>query len=216
MGRVSNSNLIGAIIDCDTVEKAMQATLADYLPTYLGELERLKGYTAGQIARPAGVITASEFAKWPEDQLPLIMVVSPGLEGSPVRSSGAGAYDAQWSVTVAAVVADVDELETRRLMSSYAAAIRAAVVQHKALRSSLHPNGFAQFAEWRDESYSDIPFGDTRALDSCRVVFTVGVENVVTQAAGPRLPLPDPSVDPGPWPPVTEVDVDVEPERVIA
>lgn len=214
---MSKSNIYEAIVDVDTVEKAMKALLTDYISDYLGELERIKGYAVDQIARPRGILTSSEFAKWDGDQLPLLLIVSPGLEGKPTKRGG-GAYECAWSVTVAAIVADVDELETRRLMSAYAGAIRAAVVQHKALKSTLHPTGFAQFTEWVDESYSDIPFVDTRALDSCRVVFTVGVEDVVTQAAGPRVPSTTPGVDPGGNPHVVEdgVQVTTTPVRVLA
>lgn len=213
---VSDTNTFGPIVDPDAVEQAVQAVLADYLPFYLGELERIKGYETDAIARPAGIITASEFAKWPEDQLPLVMVVSPGLEGKPTKTP-AGAYEAAWSITVAAIVADVDELSTRRLMGAYAAAIRACIVQHKGLRSTANPDGFAQFTAWLGESYSDIPFVDSRALDSCRVVFSVGVQDVVKVAAGPRtIPATSPGTDPGPYPQVSGVDIDVELEPLTA
>lgn len=211
--RVSDSNIYEAIVTPTMVERAVKATLADYISDYLGELERVEGYAVDQIARPAGIITSSEFAKWDGDQLPLILIVSPGLDGKPVKRTGDGAHEAAWSVTVAAIVSDVDEIETRRLMGAYAGAIRAALVQHKALRSTLHPQGFAQFVAWTDESYSDIPFADTRALDSCRVVFSVGVESVVTQMAGPRAPSSTPGVDPGDWPAVTGVGITVTPEK---
>lgn len=212
---MSEANIFERIVTPDDVEQAVVATLNLWMDDYLGEMERLKGYTANEVARPAGIITASEFAKWQEDQLPLIMVVSPGLDGPPIRRKGGGSYEAAWSVTVAAIVADVDLGLTRRLMSVYAGAIRASILQHKMLRSSLYPDGFASFLAWKDESYSDIPFADTRALDSVRVGFSVGVEDVTTEQAGPREPSGKPATDPGDWPPVSGVKVTTNPVKVL-
>lgn len=212
---MSEANIFERIVEPEDIEAAIAATLDLWIDDYLGEMERKKGYAANEIARPAGIITASEFAKWDEDQLPLIMIVSPGLAGAPIRRKGGGSYEAEWSLTVAAIVADVDEQQTRRLMSAYAGAIRAAILQHKALKSPLHPNGFASFLSWKDETYSDIPFPDTRALDSCRVIFNVGVEDVVTEQAGPREPYVNPAIDPGDNPTVTQVQVTTTPVRTL-
>jgi hypothetical protein len=221
---VSEANLYGRIVTPQAVEQAVKATLETWMTDYLGELERIEGYEPNQIARPAGIIVASEFAKWPEDQLPLIMVISTGTVGKPERHER-GRHAVAWAVTVAAIVSDVEELESRRLAGAYAGAIRAAILQHKMLRSDLHPDGFAQFLSWQGESYSDLPFQDVRTLDSCRVSFSVGVEDVVTEQAGPREPSGEqpgrtegehPNVDPGPLPEVQEVDVTTTPVKVLA
>jgi hypothetical protein len=208
---MSLTNLFGQIVSPHQVEEAVVASLTVWLPDYLGELERIEGYTPGTIALPAGIITASEFEKWPEDQLPLILVMNGGLASKPIRR-GNGRYEAEWLVNVAPIVADVDEVQTRRLASAYATACRAAVLQHKGLKSPLHPEGFAAFIKWRDEKYVDIPFAETRTLGSGQVIFSVGVEGVTTEQAGPREPI-TPAVDPGPLPAVTGVSVTVNPER---
>jgi hypothetical protein len=213
---MSEANLYGRIVTPNQVEQAMAACVGEWINDYLGELERIEGYDVGVLARPKGTITASEFAKWPEDQVPLILVLSSGLGGAPRRARGNGSYEAGWTVAVCAIVSDITEEATRRLAGAYAGAIRAAVMQHKMLTSSLYPDGFASFLTWRDEKYGDIPFADTRTLDSCRVVFNVGVENVVTEQAGPREPSAAPGEDPGPLPTVKEVDITVEPEAILA
>lgn len=211
---MSEANLYKRIVTPQAVERAMAATLALWMPDYIGELERIEDYDVGQIALPEGYITASQFAKWPPDQLPLILVLSPGLAKAPARQHGSS-YEAEWRIDVVGIVSDTDEENTRQLASAYAGAIRSAVLQHKMLKSSLHPDGFAQFTKWRDEKYSDIDFADSRTLDSCKVSFTVGVEDVVTEQAGPREPSSEPGVDPGPLRKVEKVEVTVEPEALL-
>lgn len=211
---MSEANLYKRIVTPQAVEQAVAATLALWMPDYLGELERIEGYDAGQVALPQGYITLSQFAKWPEDQLPLLLVVSPGLAQAPTRQHGSS-YEAEWRIEVVAIVSDTDEENTRQLASTYAGAIRAALLQHKMLKSSLHPDGFAQFTKWRNEKYSDVDFTDLRTLDSCRVFFTIGVEDVVTEQAGPREPSSEPGVDPGPLRKVEKVEVTVEPEALL-
>lgn len=205
---MSASNRYGQIVTPGMVERAFVATLELWMDDYLGELERVEGYDVGEVVRPAGIITASQFAKWPEDQLPLIMVIAPGTTGKPERHAQ-GRYNVAWAVTAAAIVSDIDELEARRLAGAYAGAMRAAILQHKMLKSPLHPEGFAQFLSWKGEGYGDLGFEDARTLDSCRVEFAVGVEDVTTEHAGPRTPSGSPGTDPGPLPILPEDGVRV-------
>jgi hypothetical protein len=205
---MSDANLFGPIVTGDDVERAIAAFLRDpqpnghsWLDTYLGELERHAGYAPGQIQRPKGVVTRSELETWPEDQLPVIVVVSPALAARP--SQRAGAYQATWAVAVAPVVSDVDEPGTRRLSHTYVAAVRLAMLQHGSL------GGFAESVEWIDERTDDTAFADTRSIMAGRVVFEVTVGNVARRSDGPLVPLPDPAVDPGPWPDVSATPVDV-------
>lgn len=211
---MSEANLYGRIITNRQVEKAVGACVELWMNDYLGELERIEGYDPDTLARPLGVVTASEFAKWDGEQLPVILILSAGLGGTPLRSTSDGGYEASWTVAVCGIVSDIDEAATRNLAGAYAGAIRGAILQHRALTSPLHPAGFASFLSWRDESYGDIPFADTRTLDSCRVIFNVGVENVTTEQAGPREPSGEPAVDPGNWPGVTSVKTEAEPVLV--
>jgi hypothetical protein len=214
---MSDTNLFERIITPEEVEQAMANTLAEWLPDYLAELERSRGYTPGQIARPKGVIVASQFAKWPPDQLPLVLILSPGTDSTPAKRKGVGAYEVSWAVSAIAIVSDIDEVESRRLASTYAGAMRAAALQHSALKSAAYPDGFASWLSWRGETYSDIPFEDTRSLDSCRINFSVGVKDVTTEVAGPRKPSNEEvPVDPGDDPIVTSVKTTTAPVKVLA
>jgi len=209
---LSASNIYGQIIDGDTVEQAVVASLNIWISDYLGEMERLKGYAANTIERPHGIVTSSEFEKWPEDQVPVILVMA-AATGKPKKHEQ-GKYEATWTVGIAPVVSDINQPETRKLAMTYAAAIRAAIVQHKLLKSSLHAQGFASSTEWQGEDYSDIAFSDTRTLGSARVMFAVAVDDVVTAIAGPREPSITPSIDPGNWPGVQRIDLDLDPQKL--
>lgn len=204
------ASLFGQIISPKAVEEAVAASLTIWLDTYLGELERIEGYDPGAIERPRGIISSSEFAKWPEDQIPVVVVVNSGLAGKPERRNE-GRYDASWLVGIAAIVSDVDHASTRELAFTYTAAIRAAIAQHKMLKSDLHPDGFAKFSEWEDETYGDLAFNETRTLGAGRTIFSVGVTGAVTEYAGPRVPSDDPAVAPGLLPTVVEADAVVVP-----
>lgn len=211
------TNLFRPIVSKKMVERAVIASLEQWMDTYLGQIERIeylpdgsRTYAGGQVERPRGIISRSEFDKWPEDQLPVILVLCSGLAGQPERYAR-GNYRAAWTVGVAALVSDVDEDSTEQLASAYGSAIRTAILQHKTLKSSLYPAGFANGVRWEDESYSDAPTIQGRTQQAARVIFSIAVDDVVTEYAGPREPLPDPTVDPGDWPVVENALANVTP-----
>lgn len=218
----AQTNLFGQIITPGMVERAVAASLAQWMDTYLGQLERIETDETGALAyqpdgieRPRGILTRGEFDKWPEEQIPVIVVVCPGLAGLPRRQQQ-GAYHAAWSVGIAAIVSagspdGTGQDATRRLMGVYGAAIRAAILQHKMLRSPLYPDGFASESTWQDEQYTDVPELAARSLAAARIVFNIGVDNVVTEQAGPRAPLSPADEDPGSWPPVKSATANVNP-----
>ncbi len=207
---MSETNLFGRIVSRTAVERAVIASLNIWLDSALGELERIDDWPLNSIKRPMGIVTRSQFAKWPEDQLPVILVICAGLAGTPVEHAG-GRYDASWLVGVAPIVSDVDEDSTRDLAGAYGAAVRTAVLQHSMLKSPINPDGFSSSIDWVGEDDTDIPFLASRSLASTRVVFQVSVETAVTKQAGPRTPPETPWVDPGEWPEITHVEIDVEP-----
>jgi hypothetical protein len=207
------SDLFGQIISPKAVEEAVVASLDVWLDDYLGKLERVEGYEPNAIERPLGIINSSEFAKWPEDQIPVVVVINMGLAGKPERH-GDGKYDASWLVGVAAVVSDQDQASTRDLAFTYLTAIRVALAQHKMLKSDLHPDGFANFSMWHDETYGEIAFSESRTLGAGRSIFEIGVENVMTEFAGPREPSGDPTVEPDPLPEAVVPTITAEPVTI--
>jgi hypothetical protein len=207
---VTVSNVFGRIVTGAMVERAVvdfltapdATTEGTWLATALGEIERIEGLTPGQIETPKGVVTSSDFEKWPEDQLPVILVICPGLVRPPERK-GRGALTMTWGVGVAGIVGDTTPESSRLMGQVYAAAISLAINTHRSL------GGFGQAVQL-DERYDDLDFGDGRTLGAGRCVFEVSVEDARPTHGGPLAPLPNPAVDPGPWPDVTETLIDVE------
>lgn len=214
---MSATNVYGPSVSVAQVEKLVIGALEDWLPFYLGERERLDGYEPGDLPIPLGYVRASEFAKWPEDSLPVVLVVSPGT--SRIRKRDDGKHEISWNVGVAPVVKDRSQEDSRDLASAYGTAIRDAIVQHKLLRSTRYPDGIEGSVELRAESYTDLAFDSTRTLGTAHIVFEVSVDNAVSTAAGPReLPTEPPDVDPGDWPPLAPgyPHVEINPVEVLA
>jgi hypothetical protein len=186
------------------------------MPRYVREVERQEGREPGSLATPRGYIAASQFQHWPEDQLPVVVVVSPGF-ARPPRTAGDGRVRAYFSIGAGVIVSAARREAARENGQLYAAAMRALVMQNESL------DGFATGVELLDEDYSDFPFISTRTLMSARVVFVVAVDDVVTVGLGtggpwgPPIDPPNP-VDPPEWPRVREALVDVRsvPELTLA
>lgn len=193
------------VVTGDDVERWIVETLRTWSGTYLAELERQHSIPAGTLARPRAWVTTSSFDKFPEDQLPAVMVVSVGLSENPLRNGDR--FRARWEVHVACICSARRPDEAHRLAMLYLAAHRAILVQRPSL------GGRARGVDWLDEDYEPIPFDDTRSLAGGEAVFSVEVDDVVSTNAGPVTPDEplDPETDPWPdWPIVETVDVSTE------
>lgn len=201
--------VFGRIITGNDVERAALATLRAHMPDYLREVERQAGGDPGSLPAPRGYIVASQFQYRPEDQLPVVVVISPGLAGPP-RRDGDGRVMARWSLAAGVVTAAAER--ARENAMSYVGALRALLLQHQTL------DGLALDVEWQDEEYDSAPFDVTRTLFSARVVASVTVPDVVSYGHGPDGPwgpAPDPTdpTDPTLWPRVKRTDVRVVPVK---
>jgi hypothetical protein len=199
---MTSTNVFGPSVSGATVERRIAEFVEPFLNDYIAEAERIDGWATGEIERPLSVVPASNLDRWPEDQLPVLVVVSPGITGTPERR-GDGSYRAVFGVQFAPVVSADTEANTRRLAQAHALAMRLLVVQHGGL------GGIASDVRWIGESYDAIPFEQTRTLQAGLVAFNVGVEAVASEAYGLPEPLPDPQT-PGQWPEATVVDTKVD------
>jgi len=201
------SRAVGPIVSGRDVELAALALLRRWSGTYLAEAERQRGYAPGQLPRIRGWATSSDFEKWPEDQLPCVLLVSPGLAEAP-RPDGAGFYRASFSLGFAVIVSTATMEETAIKAKLYCAAHRACLLQHSSLE------GFAAGVTWVDETYDDLDSIDTRSLGAGQAIFSVEVHGFAARWNGPTTPSepPDPDTDPLPTDPYVQpgrVGIDV-------
>jgi hypothetical protein len=201
----------GPFFDGKIIEEAIKDTLRKWLPTYVARLEFETGREARSVKLPRTYRSTPTFGKYKDDQLPLVMVVCPGLSETP-RRNGDGTYDARWHVGVAIVLGAKDDEATESLAKQYGATIRDLLLQHKTLGGVVNRLG------WEHEQYDDIPRERLKTLGSAQMIFWVEKENIVNDKGGPGQPepLPDPYEPYGDWPHVREggVIVDVQPESI--
>jgi hypothetical protein len=197
---------VGAVVTGRDVELAALALLQRWSGTYLAEMERQSGRAPASLPRVRGWATAADFETWPEDQVPRVLLVSPGLLGPPM-ADGNGTYRATWSLGLGVVVSAASMDETMVLAKLYTAALRVCLLQHQSLE------GFAAGVEWLDESYDDLPSIDTRSLGAGQAIFAVTVDDVSRRWGGPPTPSEPPTPDTAPLPTdpdVATVLIDVE------
>lgn len=193
MSLVDTETIFGRIVTGYDVEQWVLALLVRWSSTYIAELERQHGYQAGALSRVRGWAYGPTFDKWPEDQLPGVLVVCPGVVPPPDRD-GDGVYRARWNVQIGCCCSANTQQKSHELAQMYVAAHKA-IVAH---RPSLE--GHAESARWLDESYDPLDYDETRSLYAGYATFSIEVDDVLTTLAGPITPddpLPDPLE---PWP----------------
>lgn len=194
----------GRIISDDQVEDSVIDSLWRWFPTYLSEIERQRGLDVPFYDRPApsSYMPRTTFDKWPEDMVPCIIVVSPGIEDDPVRE-GRGRYRARWEIGTIAVVESIDRDSTRKMAYHFGAAIRGVLIQHQTLDQAL--DATVRGIDWIGERNNELPEQDQRTIWANRQLFTVEVGDVLARNVGPPNPEIGPTTDP-PWPPIPVAD----------
>lgn len=185
-------------------------TLKLWTPEYLAYAERAKGLPARSLPAPKTWVATSGLDKWPEDRLPCVLVLSPGLVDPPSRD-GRGRYTADFGLGVAVVVSDRTEEDAQNLAQLYVAALRLLLVQKGRL------GGHALATDWIDERFDSMPpdRGARRQLACGQAVFRVSVEAVVAKSpTGPTEARPDPYVPYPDRPRVASAEVELAPREV--
>jgi hypothetical protein len=152
---------IGPMISAYDVERAALDTLRKWIDTYLGEAEAQHGRARNSLPRPRSYTTSNSFDKWPEDQLPCVLLVSPGIL-EPPQARGDGAIFAVFSLGVAAIVSTAQMADTEELAKLYVCALRTCLIQQRSL------GGCESGTEWLDETYDDLPSGRGRPSSPSR------------------------------------------------
>lgn len=183
------SNLYGPIVSASDLEGAVIEQLRTWLPAYLREAERRTERDAGQLPNIRTFATTNEFQKWPEDQLPACIVISPGTTEAP-KMDGEGTYRSIWMVGLALVVSTRDRKSTNEVAKLYGAYARAALLQHQRL-----PGLDVLGVDWNAERYDRVRTEDTRTIAAANLIFNIEVRETVNERLGPAEPPPEPVGD---------------------
>jgi hypothetical protein len=215
--RTPGPTIFDPIVTGYDVEGWVMDLLKTWFPTYLSEVERQHGAPAGTWKRPVAWVSSASFDKWPEDQLPAVLVVSHGLAEKPLAEGLAGAYRARWEVILGCIVSARTQRESHTMAMLYIGALRALLVQRPGLDLPLDQMPRPRGVVWNDEDYTVLEYDATRSLAAGAAGFTVEIEGVTSWKAGPTTP--DQPIDPDtdPWPPwavVETVEVELEHEPI--
>lgn len=187
MSSTAVNDVFGQIFVASQLEQAVIDLHKMWMYTYIKELELQINWTGQLHPDIRDYTTRNHPSHLPEDQLPQLVVVSPGLAGTPTKD-GEGNYRATWLLATAIIVSAIDEPATKDLSKFYAACSRAIMLQHRMI------GGVASNTAWIDESYDDIEDDTERTLAAGTNYFQVEVDGVVNWRTGPRVPLaPTPS-----------------------
>jgi hypothetical protein len=194
-------SVYGPIVTGATVERAALDTLRTHARLYIAETCRQEG--RDPLPDPRGYIVASTFAKWPEDQLPVVVVISPGWAARP-RRAGNGRVMVPWTLAAGVIVSATPD-RTRENGQLYLAALRTLLAQEQSL------GGLAAGVDCIDEDYiPPFAFSRTRTLLALQATFVVTVPDAFTYGAGAgRWQPPDPTdpTDPPNWPTVKRTEI---------
>lgn len=208
-GIYTAESIFGRIISGEDVEQWCLDLLKKWSGTYLAEVERQHGIEPGLIPRVRAWVTSPSFDKWPEDQIPAVVLQSVGTGEAPLRD-GDGRHRARWVMQCDSIVSARTQAESHTLSMLYAAAHRAVLLQRPSLE------GHAAGLRWLGDDYTQLPYDDIRSLAAAQFTFEVEVDDVVTSVAGPTTPgdPQDPETDPwAPWPEADTVVVAVQKEE---
>ena len=166
------SSLYGRLISALDVEQALAARVTARFGDYLHEVERQHGLELDALPAPRAVLIAPE--RFPEDQLPAIVVGSPGTADLPA-ATGQGLYAVRWELVLTIHVAAADG--ALKLVKLYALALRALAVQQ--------PSPLFMGVDWVNERYRPSNLVGGRSYCTADVTLEVQVPDVTDRHAGP-------------------------------
>lgn len=201
----------GPIISAFEVEHALVACVRIWIRDYLAEMERQRGQAVEGMPPFRSIVVAGSPEKWPEDQLPALLVSSPGLAETGTRRGlevhGDGGYVARYRVDAVSEVSARGNRQGLRLARVYAAAVRALLVQQP-LRAASKPPPWLRRVDWVGEDFTLRDWTVDRTRAAGRVAFVVEVADVMTRGLGPRAPTYPPTDETEPPEPMLMPDVE--------
>lgn len=209
------TRLLGPVVTSWSVLRSVRDLLLDMRVTglYLDEVARQDPRASDppvRIQRPRSVEICSPETVFADNQIPAILVYSPGTTGD-VKRVGGGLYQATWVVRLAAITMASNEDEAAELAAITSTAACLAVLQCLASRDARVGS-----VRWTGE-VGDSAQVDKRRSRAIRLhELEVGVADVFSDMGGPPPelldpPAGDPAVDPGDLGEVTSVGIAVTP-----
>ena len=208
-------SVFGPLVSALDAENHVEQIIRRWLPTYLYEIERTHGLEPGTLPLLRSIVRSSEIEKFPEDQLPCLMLASPGLTDPP-EADGGGYYSANWQINLGVEIVAAPNRRAVELARLYTLAVRAAVIQQQQDPGLQQPVRMVRI-DWRDERYDVLDSIDDRTVCIGRVEFGVSVVEVLQRGLGPLDPLigPQPPSPVAPdWPTSETVITTVEKEPI--
>ncbi len=170
---------IGNIFVASDLEIGVKDTLAAWMPTYMKDLEIQRSMTPGQIVPPKTYTNKNDFAKFPEEALPMVVVISPGVAGRP-EARGDGQIDAWFSIGIG-IICSANTSERADFIAKFYGASAMAIM----LQQPVH-GGIGYLTEFNDMGFEAVPVdAANRYVRSARLSFSLLVENVVRRFDGP-------------------------------
>lgn len=169
------------------IEQPTRELLQLWFPTFLKQIESQLSLPVGQIEapKPENYTSRNAYEELPGSELPKVVVISPGLIGTPLMS-GNGQFRATWRLGIAVATTATDEETAKLHCDIYGAVVREIMLKRggKALGAKVN---------WVDEQYADLPLGDVvQRYRAASQWFAVDVENVATKRGGPDTPNQEP------------------------
>jgi hypothetical protein len=197
----------GVVFSASLLEQAAATLLSGLLPAYGAAVADQLGWSAAP-PPPRSYTCSAQLDRFAEDQLPAVVIVSPGTIGPPELHSGT--YDAVYGLVVGVYCSGSTDRATHDLVRLWCAAIRACLVQSPSI------GGVASDLRFVDESYDQVDIEARRSLGAGVCGFEARVNSVVDANAGPLVGTDPP--DDQAWPTVetTEIEIDRLPEEPAA
>lgn len=188
----------GRIVIADEVRDAVVAHAVAWLPTYLAELERQRGLAPEAVPRLRSIAKHNELTRWPEEQLPSLLAIAPGISEEPAKQ-GRGLVTATYVVGLSIVCSARDQESADKLANLYGAALRTLMVQQQVIDGIP-----VESVKWLSEEAGEVDDDQDRTLAAVYSIFAIDV--VVMDASKGPLGVPaEPYADGGDLPTVQTV-----------
>jgi hypothetical protein len=182
------ASAFGQMLSAVEVEEAIAQCIRVWWRDYLAEAERQRGLPVERMPTFRSIVAGGVPERFPEDQLPAVLVTSPGLEpAGGLEVHGDGWFVVRWRIDCTAEISARGNREAVWLARIYAAMLHSLVVQ-QVLRAPSSPPAWLRGVTWRDEDFTvRAPlFERTRCAGRAR--FIIETADVVNRHLGPRTP----------------------------